>query len=352
MERKKEFNLRELRGLAIVAKGGMVRKVDNDVYLVRGSEAGWWYRVSWNGGGWTCVCEDYRTRKRACKHVYAVLFFKRIPSILMSNLYPVEVRCESCGSANVIRKGFDYNKGCVSQRYQCKDCGKKFADRSESRGLKGSPLAITAAADLYFKGLSTRQIADHLKRIYGLEVSHPTIYRWIIRYIGLLKRLEGELELKPGNVWHADETEIKVKGETYNLWNIVDEETRLLLACVISYGKSAREAEAAIGEAIRNAKTKPQTIITDGASSYRKAIRNMFKQNEVQHVSKVKFTDRQNNNLVERLHETIKGRLRNARTLNGPETVALLAEGLRLYYNLARTHTTLGKTPAEKAVKL
>jgi len=349
LKKQREFNLRELRGLAIVARGGMVRRLNQDTYLVRSSDVERFYRVSWNGKGWICECEDYKRRGKPCKHVYAVLFFNRLPSILMSNLYPTEVRCEYCGSTNVIRKGFDHNKGYSSQRYLCKDCGRKFTDRFESRGLKGDPLAVTAAVDLYFKGLSTRQIADHLKRIYGLEVSYPTVYRWVIRYIDLLKRLEEGLELKPGSVWHIDETEIKVKGETVYLWNVIDEETRLLLACAVTYGRSAQDAEIAIKEAIKNAKTKPQTIVTDGSPSYGKAIRNLFKQNEVQHVSKVKFTDKQNNNLVERVHETIKGRLKNARNLNSPETAALLAEGLRLYYNLIRTHTTIEKTPAEKA---
>lgn len=63
MTSRREFDRRELRGLAIVAKGGMMRKIDEGTYLVRSSSLDRWHSVSWDSKGWTSDCEDY-----ACVH--------------------------------------------------------------------------------------------------------------------------------------------------------------------------------------------------------------------------------------------------------------------------------------------
>jgi len=346
---RREFNRRELKGLAIVAKGGMIRKVDEGTYLVRSSSLDRWYCVSWNGKGWTCDCEDYQKRHRNCKHIYAIFFLSRLPFILMANYQSEGVTCPRCGSHRIIRKGFLHNKGFAAQRYFCKDCRYRFSDKGAAKGLKGNPLLIVVAADLYFKGLSYRMIADHLRMVYAAGVSYSTVYRWVRRFISLLKVLAEHIELKPGKVWHVDETEIKVSGKTRYVWNVIDEETRLLLASILTVGRSAREAEAVLREALKNAGVKPERVVTDGLISYKVAMRNLF-ENSVEHIYKARLTDPKNNNLVERLHQTIKGRIKACRRINSDESASQLLEGFRLYYNFLRPHSTLrGEPPAKKA---
>ena len=61
-----------------------------------------------------------------------------------------------------------------------------------------------------------------------------------------------------------------------------------------------------------------------------------------------KFTDAVNNNLVERVNETVKVRARGFRRLDNSQSSAELFNGLRLYYNNQRPHSSLGgKTPVE-----
>jgi len=340
---KKEFNRRELRGLAIVAKGGMIKKRDENGYLVKSSDLAHYYRVSWNGKGWGCECNDYAKRGQACKHVYAVLFLNRLPWILMANFQADEVKCPRCNSDRIIRKGLIHNKGFAAQRYMCKECKHKFSDRSESKGLKGNPLAVVVATDLFFKGLSLRMIEDHLNRIYSLDVSYPTIYRWIRRSIELMKGLEKEHILSVGRTWHVDDTEVKIAGKRYYLWNALDGRTRILLASVITYGRCTEDAEKVIREALRNARTEPEEIITDGLKSYQVAIRNVFG-NQVKHIFKTKFTDPKNNNVIERLNETLKARIKGFRNLSSESSASELLEGLRLYYNFIRPHSKFGNS--------
>jgi transposase-like protein/ribosomal protein S27AE len=334
-----------LRGLAIIARGGMINRIEDAAYLVRSSDLQGFYKVSWNGEVWNCECKDYSTRRRSCKHVYAVLFLSRLPFMLMANFQTETPKCPRCCSTFLIRKGLIHHKEFAAQRYMCKKCGHKFSDKGESKGLKGNPLAVTATADLFFKGLSVRMIENHMNRIYRLNVSYPTIHRWIKRVIKNMKILEKERSLSVGKRWHIDETEVKIAGKPHYLWNVLDAETRLLLTSNITYGRTGKDAEMIIREALKRAKNPPDEIVTDGLKSYNIAMRNDFGC-KINHISKPRFTDLKNNNLVERLNGTLKTRIRDFRRLDNLASSTELFEGLRLYYNFMRPHSALGgKTP-------
>jgi len=349
---KKEFNRRELRGLAIVAKGGMIKQLDEGAYLVRSSDLERWYEVSWDGKTWGCECADFLKLRGPCKHVYAVLFLNRLPFMLMANFQANEIRCPRCNSDRIVRKGLVHNKAFAAQRYMCKKCLHKFTDNAESKGLKGNPLAVIVAADLYFKGVSLRMIEDHLNRIYSLKVSYPTIHRWVRRFIESMKTMEKEHILEIGGTWHIDETEVKIASKRYYLWNVLDEESRILLASVITYGRSSEEAEIVLKKALKAARTYPRKIVTDGLASYQAAVRNVFGC-RTKHIFKARFTDPQNNNLVERINGTLKERIRNFRRLDNVTSSSQLFEGLRLYYNYLRPHSALGGlNPAAKRTNL
>ena len=60
--------------------------------------------------------------------------------------------------------------------------------------------------------------------------------------------------------------------------------------------------------------------------------------------------NRSNNNMVERLHGTIRQRNKVMKGLDEEDTAQTMMDGMRIYYNFMRPHIALnGKTPAEKA---
>jgi len=60
--------------------------------------------------------------------------------------------------------------------------------------------------------------------------------------------------------------------------------------------------------------------------------------------------DRSNNNMVERLHGTIRQRNKVMRGLDDMKTAQTMMDGMRIYYNFLRPNSALnGKTPAQKA---
>jgi len=97
-------------------------------------------------------------------------------------------------------------------------------------------------------------------------------------------------------------------------------------------------------------KTRPLAIVTDGLRAYQDAIPKEFfimKGPRTEHVRIPNIRDRLNNDMVERLHGTIRQRNKVMRGLDDVETAQTMMDGLRIYYNFIRPHSALdGKTPA------
>ena len=101
---------------------------------------------------------------------------------------------------------------------------------------------------------------------------------------------------------------------------------------------------------------RPQFIITDGLKSYVKAIDEEFHtiKRDTFHVSNVGIRGKNfdkndfDNNLVERLHGTIRERNKTQRGLK--DEYSSFIRGHQLYYNFIRPHTSLyNNTPAKMA---
>jgi transposase-like protein len=93
--------------------------------------------------------------------------------------------------------------------------------------------------------------------------------------------------------------------------------------------------------------------VTDGLRAYQDAISKEFftlKSPRTEHVRIPNIRNRSNNNMVERLHGTIRQRNKVMRGLDGEATAQTMMNGLRIYYNFIRPHMALnGKTPAQQA---
>ena len=72
--------------------------------------------------------------------------------------------------------------------------------------------------------------------------------------------------------WVADETQVKVGGESYWLWNIMDAGTRYVLAVHLSPNRDTRAAVAVMRKAMAAA-APPESIRTDKLGSYNGAIK-------------------------------------------------------------------------------
>jgi len=186
-----QIDLRPQKALTI-AQEGAVKLVSENTFEVKSQSREGSYLISKNGQDWTCQCPDFAERRTPCKHIYACSFLPSLkvpqvqvkapatPRLDLDSTVPKS--CTYCHSASIVKRGFIHEKGRKIQRYWCKDCRKTFVQDFGFKKMKNDPKAITAALDAYFRGLSLRDVRDHLAQFYGVDVNQTTILRWVEKY--------------------------------------------------------------------------------------------------------------------------------------------------------------------------
>lgn len=350
-------NPRELRALAIISRGNQIHRINSTTYRVKSQNGNGNYLVIKETEEWICECPDHKFREVKCKHIHSVELSSSLRKKVTSDNLGVErlcvtppESCKYCGSIKIVKRGYRKNRNGLVQRFYCKDCQRRFIVKEDGfQKIRCNPKIITVVLDLYFKGISLRKIQDHMKMMYDFKVHYSTLLRWIQKYIAVMKSYVNDLQPEVSDVWHIDEMMIKVKGEWDWMWNIMDADTRFLLANHVSKGREIEDARKVFQDAKMKAKAKPMTIVSDGLRAYEGAVKKEFytlKNPRTKHIRKPRFIDPTSNNLVERLQGTVRERNKVMRGLKDEKSVFF--EGQQIYYNYIRPHSSLnGKTPAE-----
>ncbi len=346
---------REYRGIRLLAKGNGVRQIDGSNFLVCSeSDSNRMYRVKWRRNRWTCSCVDYAKNRHKCKHIHAACYYLALRDITLGTkeLSEASPCCPKCGSAeHFIKRGPRYNRSGIVQTYYCKKCRRKFSGRTAFRGMKTKAATVVVALDLYYRGLSLRQISEHLEASHGIKVAHGTVYYWIKKYVELVNRHVKNLRPKTSERWHADETLLQVQGRHLVLWALLDNETRLLIAARLSQNRGEKEAHALIKDGLKKCKTEPMEVVTDGLSSYSGALRKISKKRKNRPIIHLRGPLIEAlNNKMERFCGTVKARTKPMGKFNSKKSAERFAEGFGTYYNFVKPHKALGgKTPAQAA---
>ena len=351
-------NVRELRGFTILSDPENIKQIRKNVWYVRSqSNKDIYFRVERNwpkGYGtwkyvWSCTCPDHVNRKQICKHIYAVEFSLK-PKIDIEQetthqevaYITSDVVCPTCQSVSIVRDGCRVTRFGRTQRYTCKDCGRRFTPDKGFKNMKHDPKIITLTLDLYFKGVSLRKIVDHLKQFHDIEVSQTTPMRWIKKYIKLLGKYVEKYKADVGRVWHADEMTVflKKKGEKryYEwIWNVIDAETRYLLACHVTKDRYVADAKMPLMQAKSAAARRPDLVVTDGLQAYQYAIKDVFYDKSAfihnPHFRLKNFETKPNNNIVEQLNGTVRERTKVMRSLPNQIGASEFCAGMQVYYN-------------------
>ena len=345
---------RELKGLKLLIEQNGVRELEPGKFVVRSQrDKDKWYEVVCEGGKLKCTCEDYRRRKRPCKHIYAVRYYLMVRELsrkLKEEVHGKDVACPYCGSEQIVKCGYRYNKSGPVQRYLCKNCGRKFVSRYGLEGLRFSPDVVITAIDLYCRGLSLRQVAEHLRRVHGIKVSHSTVYNWIKRFARIIHEHTKHVRADVSDRWCADETIVRINGRDFILWSLLDTETRFLLAMRISASKRAEEARKLLREGLNRATRKPTELVTDGNKAYEKAIDEEFGKKNIDliHIQAL-LSGPITNNVSESFFGVVKPRLNTMKRFYSQRTAEMFTYLYEFFYNFLRKHSSIGQTPAEAA---
>lgn len=157
--------------------------------------------------------------------------------------------------------------------------------------------------------LSYRDVSDILLD-RGITVSHETLRSWCKVWGPIYAK---EIRKKRGytfsDKWHIDEMCIKINGETYWLWRLIDshaEEIEILL----QKHRNARAAIRFLKKVLKKTKA-PRIVITDKLRSYKKAHRILFKSSEPRSHKRL-------NNLIENSHQATREKERQVRKFKDP----------------------------------
>jgi transposase-like protein len=257
------------------------------------------------------------------------------------------MRCKYCESENVVKNGSAKGEPI----FKCKVCGHRFTEGSDFPRMRTQSRIISSSIDMYFEGLSVRKIQTQIKKLFGVDVSQMAVWKWIMKYSKLVSQYVETLSPQLLGIYHVDETAIKCKGIQKWFWEIIDEQTKFLVAGHLSASRTTEDAIKLFEKSLKVAKRKPTSIYCDGlpayVDGYNKVFYTMKKEGRPELIRRVGIRNVHNQNAVERLHGTLKDRLKPTRGLKDEETVRTLLEGWVVHYNYVRKHQTLKMTPAQ-----
>lgn len=259
------------------------------------------------------------------------------------------VTCKNCGSTDVVK--FGSYKGV--QRYFCKSCQRKFKADADLFHGKVPAEYSSSAVDMYYRGMSLKDIRSHLKQEHDYYPSTSVVYKWVDKFTNLATRQFKDAHPKVGDVWIADEVMLDVDGE-HKVWfyDIIDRDTRFLLASRVALTRTTHDAEILMKEAERKAGKTPKEVITDKNYSYMGGIEKAFGK-DTEHIQGSPFrfiTSGESTAILERFHSTLRDRVKVFRAFRDVETLINFTDGWLVYYNYFKPHESLdGKTPAEAA---
>jgi len=255
-------------------------------------------------------------------------------------------RCKYCNSPNIVK--FGIYKGI--QRYFCKDCKRKFV--LDTLPKMKTPMSwIADAMDSYYRGFPLDSIQGHMNQVYGKYFSEAGIYKWIIRFTKeAIMKAKGFRPIV-GDVWIADETGLNVGGRNIWFWDIIDTNSRYLLASHLSRSRTTEDAQILVEKAIARAGKTPTVIITDKLQAYIDGI-DLASGGGSRHIRSKPFTDVDSTNFIERFHGTLKERTNVIRNFGNLTTARLLTDGWLIQYNFFKEHESLGNISPAKNMNI
>ncbi|MBM3926348.1 MAG: DDE-type integrase/transposase/recombinase [SAR202 cluster bacterium] len=233
--------------------------------------------------------------------------------------------------------------------YMDKATGKTYTANGAMPGRRVKPEIVGSAVALFYRGTPLDEIAEQFEHQYDFRPSKATIYEWVTDYTKLARDRLGSLKARTGNTWVCDESVYIAGGEKFWHYNVLDRDSRFLLASHLARTRTIKQTEIVFQKAKEAAHSNPKRIITDGMTAYPEAIERVFG-GDTQHVVSEGLTAKLNNNLSERMQGTFRQRTKTMRGFQDRQSAQDYFDGYRIHYNFFRGHESLkNRRPAEMA---
>ena len=157
---------------------------------------------------WTCECPDfyYRLRRlddKHCKHIKSIILLQdKVSTENKIERTKLPQICPRCNSTTIKKKGLRKLKdGTKRQKYQCKQCERKFilGENGFSK-VSSDPKIISESLNLVMSGMSYRAISRHIYSVRQIRISHVSVNNWISKYTQLIKEYVDTLNPETSDV--------------------------------------------------------------------------------------------------------------------------------------------------------
>jgi len=270
-----------------------------------------------------------------------------------------KIICPECKSNNTKKRGLRKtdNRGKI-QRYFCNNCKHSFVENNEFYRMRNNPQKITLCLDLFYRGVSTRKVQEHLQAFYPHNADHRTILRWIVKYSNLIHNKIKDLKLKVGNELQVDEMEYKTKGKKTWFIDSIDTTTRYMVSSNFVKERSQKEIKRVLLNAKNKTGEQVKICTTDGFLAYPDAVKRVWgynhraRQTNIFHNKVTQLKNEGFNHKIERMHNNIRQRTKTFRGFKNLQSANAIMKGFEVYYNFIMKHQAINCCPYELATDL
>lgn len=224
-----------------------------------------------------------------------------------------------------------------------------LANDSRIPKMKTPAKQIASAMGMYYGGMSLDAIQQQFKQDYNADMSESNYWNWVKRFTK--EAIKQTKDFKPivGDTWVADETYMKLGKRTVYFWDIIDADSRFLLASHVSFHRGAKDAKELMQLAEERAGKTPKVVVTDKLGSYIAGIEDAFGA-ETKHKKGGPFDVENSTGLIERFHHTLEQRTKVFQKYKDIGDIKLLTGGWLINYNYFKQHEGIGDIPPAQAM--
>jgi len=254
------------------------------------------------------------------------------------------VMCQKCHYTKTKYRATRHNKSVDKKYYFCERCESYTTPDDGFWKMKHSGEIVSAGIELYYAGVSLREISSLFWRLFGVEISRMGVLKWVRKYSQQVKKFTNMKRPKLSGHWSVDEKFVKVKGKKGYLWIIKDKKRGFVISTVLSGNRKAGNA----GKLFRKAKKSgsPKSVTHDGYKGYPKKVAKYFPDAEDQ--TSKGFWHKHNNNSTESTNSEFNGRYKTMRGFGCFESADKVIDGWTTHHNFVKRDRKRNKTNAER----
>jgi len=178
----------------------------------------------------------------------------------------------------------------------------------------------------------------------GIEVSHTTILRWVLRYVPEYEARWGRYAKPVQKSWRMDETAVRVRGGNHYLYRAVDKHGQSVDSLLCA-GRDRAAAQAFFRHAVKKPDIGwPTKINVDGHAATHLALRLLGRRDRRWRSVELR-SNRYLNNIVEQDHRAIKRRCASMLGLKSFRTAAITLAGIELAHRIRKRQFSLTAGP-------